>query len=377
MSPGVRPDCVKNQETPDSSVSLSPFWQARQRVFVSILSELSPLVEPRHVYLACLLESLGIEGDVAVRSGRGRKARDLMALARGFVVKACLGSVDTKSFRHSLLQDEGLRALCGFWRRVPSESTFSRAFASFARQGLGDVALSRLARRTFGDSVVMHVARDSTAIQARERPLLKAKKERKAKGRPGRKKGVPPKAKAETRQVRQLREAPLVSLADLPKACDVGTKRNSKGHDVHWIGFKFHVDVTDEGFPLSAATTSASVHDSQVAIPLAGLTAERTLAVCYQLMDAGYVGEPIRTAAQALGQVAIVAPKASRSRPATPLDPAQKKRYGLRSAVERFFSDLKDNRGGDSVRVKGHAKVHLHLMFGLLAVFGAKLIAKI
>ena len=52
-------------------------------------------------------------------------------------------------------------------------------------------------------------------------------------------------------------------LADLPRACDVGAKRNAKGHRTSWIGYKLHVDTADGGVPVSCIMTSASVHDSQ------------------------------------------------------------------------------------------------------------------
>ena len=55
-------------------------------------------------------------------------------------------------------------------------------------------------------------------------------------------------------------------LADLPRACDVGSKRNAKGHTTSWIGSKLHVDTADGGIPISCIMTSASTHDSQVAI---------------------------------------------------------------------------------------------------------------
>jgi hypothetical protein len=29
-------------------------------------------------------------------------------------------------------------------------------------------------------------------------------------------------------------------LADLPRACDVGAKRNAKGYQETWIGYKLH-----------------------------------------------------------------------------------------------------------------------------------------
>ena len=38
-------------------------------------------------------------------------------------------------------------------------------------------------------------------------------------------------------------------LADLPRACDVGAKRNAKGHTTSWIGYKLHVDTADGGNP--------------------------------------------------------------------------------------------------------------------------------
>jgi len=340
-----------------------------------MLSELAPAPTLRHAYIMTLLEAVGIEFHIVGRAGRGRKARTRCALARSFLVKHHLGVPTTKAFREVLLTDEAMRALCGFWKEVPSESTFSRAFAEFARKGLADLTLDHLAKKALGKSVVMHVSRDSTAVTAREKPLIKPKKESAPKGRRGRKKGVPPAPKSPTRLERQLGQAVSVVLAELPIACDKGTKRNSKGHDIHWNGYKFHVDVTDQGIPISAVTTSASVHDSQVAIPLMRLTATRAMAVCYQLMDAGYAGKPIALAAEALGQIPIVAPRAYCNTPAIPLNPAQKSRFRGRTAVERFFSDLKDNRGGDSVRVRGKEKVHLHLMFGLLAILAMKLVA--
>jgi len=366
---------VKQNLTPEPTLILSRIWLSRQPAFVSLLRELAPNPTGRHVALAMALETIEIECDVVGRVGRGRRARTRHALARAFVVKSLGDYPTTKALVVALVHDEALRALCGFWKEVPSEATFSRAFADFARKGLGDVALARLASQTFGQDVVVHVARDSTAIAARERPLRKPKEEPRPRRKPGRKKGVPPQGRPQTRQERQLGQDASTALAELPTACDVGTKRNSKGHDVHWVGYKFHVDVTGDGIPISAVTTSASVHDSQVAIPLMKQTTERTLGVCYQLMDAGYVGKPILQAAAELGQVAIVAPKGTSKEPAVPLDPARKATYSLRCVVERFFSDLKDNRGGSFIRVKGHRKVHLHLMFGLLAIFALHLLS--
>ena len=56
-------------------------------------------------------------------------------------------------------------------------------------------------------------------------------------------------------------------LEDLPKVCDTGVKRNAKGYQESWTGYKLHIDAIDGGIPVSCLLTSASVHDSQAAIP--------------------------------------------------------------------------------------------------------------
>ena len=47
-------------------------------------------------------------------------------------------------------------------------------------------------------------------------------------------------------------------LADLPTACDVGGKKNSKGYKETWTGYKLHIDVACGQIPVSCVLTSAS-----------------------------------------------------------------------------------------------------------------------
>ena len=94
-------------------------------------------------------------------------------------------------------------------------------------------------------------------------------------------------------------------LDDLPKQCDVGCKRNSKGYQVSWTGHKLHLDVADGGVPISTILTSASVHVSQAAIPLASLSQSRVKDL-YDLMDAAYDVPEIRPRSAALGHVALI-----------------------------------------------------------------------
>ena len=58
-------------------------------------------------------------------------------------------------------------------------------------------------------------------------------------------------------------------------------------HQVSWIGYKLHIDAADASIPVSCILTSASLHDSQVAIPLATMTDARVTNL-YDLMDSAY-----------------------------------------------------------------------------------------
>jgi len=65
---------------------------------------------------------------------RGRPLADRVPLARAFIAKAVHGIATTSLLIERLAFDKTLRQLCG-WQRagaVPSEATFSRAFAQFA-----------------------------------------------------------------------------------------------------------------------------------------------------------------------------------------------------------------------------------------------------
>jgi hypothetical protein len=94
-------------------------------------------------------------------------------------------------------------------------------------------------------------------------------------------------------------------LAELPTACDVGCKKNSKGYKETWNGYKLHLDVACGQIPVSCVLTSASVHDSQVAIPLMTMTSAR-IAYLYDLMDAAYDAAAIHDHGKALGHMPII-----------------------------------------------------------------------
>jgi hypothetical protein len=267
-----------------------------------------------------------------------------------------------------------LRQLCGFsnLHLIPSESTFSRAFAEFASQKLPEKLHESLIITYRGERLVGHISRDATAIEARESVLTKEKPEEKEAGVPkkrGRpKKGEEPIPKEPTRLERQQNMELPAMLEDLPNRCDRGTKKNSKGFKVSWKGYKLHLDVADGDIPMSALLTSASVHDSQAALPLATLTAQRVTSL-YDLMDKAYDSEIIRQHSQALGHVPLIAFRKRRSeQEIRAFMPHEKQRYKARSSAERVNARLKDDLGGLMIRVRGALKVMAHLMFGVVAL---------
>jgi hypothetical protein len=169
-------------------------------------------------------------------------------------------------------------------------------------------------------------------------------------------------------------------LADLPKHCARGVKRNAKGYQESWTGYKLHLDVADGGIPISCVLTAASVHDSQVAVPLATMTAARVTSL-YDVMDSAYDDPMIRSHSQSLGHVPLidVNPRANKElkqeleaeakrRQLLGHKLAEEVRYNERTTAERANARIKDEFGGRNVRVRGNAKVMCHLMFGTLVL---------
>ena len=342
---------------------------------------------PLHQRIVHTLDWLDMERLLGYAGPRvGAPERSRVALAHAFVAKAVLGFERTTQLRSRLAVDTVLRRLLGFEsnRPLPSEATFSRAFAEFARLGLPAKAHEALIRQHLGASVIGHIARDATAICARERAQYsaaetaafnaakaakadKAPKAPRRRGRPAAGSAKLEKAVPRSRIPAQLLQTPQEALANLPQLCNKGKKRNAQGHFNTWVGYKLHLDVACCGVPITAVLTSASVYDNQVSVPLARLSAQRVTSL-YTLMDAAYDSEPLRQLERELGHVPIVAINSrGRENPPT-LDAAEKKRFGERTVAERINSRLKDSFGCASMWVKGHAKVLCHTTFAVLAV---------
>ncbi|MEC4747015.1 hypothetical protein [Methylomicrobium sp. Wu6] len=57
---------------------------------------------------------------------------------------------------------------------MPDEWTFSRAFAEFSTSRLPERVHEALIQKSYAPELVGHISRDSTAIEAREKPVKKA-----------------------------------------------------------------------------------------------------------------------------------------------------------------------------------------------------------
>jgi len=195
------------------------------------------------------------------RSWTGRRPSDRLCLATAFVAKAVFNLPTTRHLLQRLQQDRQLLQLWG-WKRVdqvPTEATFSHAFAEFAAAELPTRIHAALVREMQRGRTINYLARDSTAIEAREhlpedkvpsreqkstasapqkeQPKPKPPKKGSSKGQ-RRKGGAHPRAKASERGKRQprtqMREArtrlerqltmTLAEMqAELPKACSLAS----------------------------------------------------------------------------------------------------------------------------------------------------------
>ena len=161
----------------------------------------------------------------------------------------------------------------------------------FAENDLAGRVHEALIKETLRQGIVGHVSRDSTAIPVREKPTPKGESDQKPmKRKRGRlRKGEVRPPKAKTRLEHQAAGDMTLGqmLDDLPKACDIGAKVDAQGNKNSWVGYKLPIDSADGGIPISCVLSSASLHDSQAAIPLADMSAQR-VTYLYECMDSAY-----------------------------------------------------------------------------------------
>jgi len=350
---------------------LSQLWfQVQNLLFPHLENKFEEPLTDKLKELVTVLEFIRVERYVITpKYQHGRYPLNRVQIIKAFIAKSVYNMDTTRQLIDLLKTSSSLRRICG-WEKVsdiPHESSFSRVFAELANSELPQRIHKTIIEQHVSHRIVGHISRDSTAISGREKPLRK-------------KNGIPANKKQATRIERQLNMELSEMTDDLPKACDVGTKKNSKGYKETWRGYKLHIDAADGHIPISCILTSASTHDSQVAIPLATMSNERVDSL-YDLMDSAYDSPIIRDYSKELGHVPIIDinPRRNKKLKREIIDEKARQakinfveperiRFKERSNVERVNSRLKDEYGARKVRVRGHAKVMAHLMFGVIAL---------
>ena len=161
----------------------------------------------------------------------GRNPLSRQCMARAFVAKALYRHSTTSDLIRALNSAENLRRICGFVTSgdIPSDSTFSRAFAEFAACGLGALVHDALVEQYLSQELVGHISRDSTAIVGREKPAKKEVKEPKKprkRGRPA--KGEQREPVVEKRLDRQVQQSAEEAIQEGGREAGVGPCQVSK-----------------------------------------------------------------------------------------------------------------------------------------------------
>lgn len=151
---------------------ITSFAHMLQEELFSRLEQMGAPLSGLHKRVIAVLSLLPLQRYIPAAQGwNGRPAKDRCALAAAFVAKAVLNLATTRQLIDRLAVDATLRQLCG-WDSAATlshESTFSRAFAEFAETRLAQSVHEALIRDTQTERLIGHIARDSTAIAARER----------------------------------------------------------------------------------------------------------------------------------------------------------------------------------------------------------------
>jgi hypothetical protein len=212
---------------------LSNIWNRFQTtLFPWLQAEIGELTSKQQQLIE-VLEITQIEAHIPYAGrGPGRPSKDRCAIARAFIAKAVYNMATTEILLDRLASDIKLRRICGWEqiRDIPSKATFSRAFAEFSKYELTQKAHAQMIDEYMGEQLIGHISRDSTSIHAREKPEKKAE----PKKQPPRKRGRPKKGEERTKEPTRIeKQFAGMSIAamknDLPTACNVGTKKNSKG----------------------------------------------------------------------------------------------------------------------------------------------------
>lgn len=275
------------------------------------------------------------------RSRTGRPGHTLLSVLAVHAVKLYFQEKTMTAARDRLLSCSNLRTIIGV-AEVPSLSVISKKTDTLIDLVDFSSILASICSSFYKDRLVCHLSIDSTISEAREKPVKAEKPGKRKRGRK-RKGSDEPTIAEEKEQLYDLMENGGVDefLSTLEHRCSVTGKKNSKGNMEWSIGYKAHLAVDDNGIIVAHHVTGASVHDSQVAIPLMRM-ADRRCDYLYALMDGGYTSQRIEAFASSIGKVPIIDRRADRNGNKKEMEPCKAERYKARTTVERTNSELKE-----------------------------------
>jgi IS5 family transposase len=310
-----------------------------------------------HEQLIQVLDLIDVESVYPKRTwngGFGRPPLNHQAILCAFVAKAMLNLSTNVDLIERLKVDRVLRAICGFDYRsdsIPSESTLSRVFADLSERGAGDKAHALLVTTHCREELYEHSAIDASSIAVAEK-VVKNKAEN----------------KKNLTTADQHNQTLAEIMHDLPQHCDYGAKRDSNGNQHVWKGYKLHLVVNEYNVPLASVVTSASIHDSLVAIPLVRLTEDR-VDVLYYTADKAYDAKSVRDEIRDFGKVDLIDfNRRNNKNDSRQFTSQEKARYSKRTYSESSFAQIKMNYLPRYILVRGIKKVRclLNLVIAII-----------
>ena len=131
-------------------------WSLLQIEILPCFNDVFGALTPKLEKLIHVLELTRIEDFVrSFRHSPGRPAAERAWFANAFVAKSVLNIVNTRALIDRLQNDRSLRRICGFslTKKLPSVSTFSRAFAEFAELRLAERVHETLVKTYLGNEL--------------------------------------------------------------------------------------------------------------------------------------------------------------------------------------------------------------------------------
>ena len=125
-------------------------------LFPEIQDAFGPLLKNHQRFVMALGIICPEDFTLRISQRDGRPLCDRINLVRAFIAKAIWDIPTTRDLVEHLKVDRQMRNLCGWVliHEIPSESTFSRAFAEFAESNLPGRMHEALVKEFIGDSIV-------------------------------------------------------------------------------------------------------------------------------------------------------------------------------------------------------------------------------